>query len=525
MPVPDDRGFALVGDSDRCDVSSTILRCLRDDFAGAVPYLHRIVLDPAGLRKDLAMLHLRGRAGVAFVENDASRARGSLVDRGDQLGHGTRIVITRGVTIDRMNVESEHSRGLALAQQGQIAEAEAIFRAIVAQNPQHWRAHQNLGVALQVLERQDEAVSEFEIAMKLQPNDTAIPLALVPSLLQLQRPADAIEVCRAALRIKPDDAEIHGVFAEALLMSGDFRRGWAEYEWRWKCDTFKDPRRNFARPQWRGAGGRIADQTILIHCEQGFGDVIQIIRYAPLLAQRGADVTVEAPLELVHLIRTMPSVAMTIAKGNSLPPFDLHIPLMSLPLAFGTTLSTVPANVPYLSPAAKAVEAWRARLGEKTSRLRVGLAWAARQDSARGLRKSIPPAMLERLVAVNDGASSPLVSFVSLQKSDTTAGVTGGVLPMIDLSSKLMDFSDSAALIANLDLVISVDTAIAHLAGAMGKPVWTMLAFGADFRWLLDRADSPWYPTMRLFRQPSPGDWKSVLDEVSHQLRAMAQVQ
>jgi hypothetical protein len=255
----------------------------------------------------------------------------------------------------------------------------------------------------------------------------------------------------------------------------------------------------------------------LLHCEQGFGDVIQFIRYAPLLSARGANVVVQCFKELVGLVRRMPDVADVVADGATPPAFDLHVRLMSLPLAFNTTVKTVPANVPYLLAAPQAAAAWGERANAETGGLRVGIAWGARQNSQRGLRKSIP---VDALTPLGDLARDrgPLC-FFSLQKSPAAQASAPPPLPMVDWTAKLVDFSDSAALIANLDLVISVDTAVAHLAGAMGKPTWLMLPYGADFRWMLDRTDSPWYPTMRLFRQKAAGDWAGVIADVAAALR------
>lgn len=404
------------------------------------------------------------------------------------------------------------------ARQGNLAEAEALLRSVAETDATNWAAHLNLGVVLQMQERHADALPALQRAAELRPAELGIRHALAISLMRLNRYAEAIEVCRAALAIVPDHAEMHGLLAEALLATGDFKHGWAEYEWRWKCQSFPEPRVNFRQPPWRGAGESLKEKTILLRHEQGFGDLIQFVRYAPLLYERGANVIVQTPPGLAELVRHMPGVSDVVLVGQALPAFDLHIPILSLPLAFNTTLKTVPAEVPYLAPPAKAVDVWKTRMEWLESNLHVGIAWSARVDTPLGHRKSISPGALARL-ALGDDAAGAKLKFYSLQLQGRASAPPDFPLPLVDLTSRLSDFTDTAALIANLDLVICVDTAVAHLAGAMGKPVWLLLPFSADFRWMTDRSDSPWYPSMRLFRQPAPGDWDSTIVQAASQLR------
>jgi hypothetical protein len=301
----------------------------------------------------------------------------------------------------------------------------------------------------------------------------------------------------------------------ALLAKGGMAAGWREYEWRWETPLMAPARRNFPQLPWDGAP---LAKTLLIHAEQGFGDTLQFCRYAPLAAARGLRVILEVQRPLVRLLRCLPGIAAVIARGETLPAFDLHAPLLSLPRIFGTILETIPGATPYLSADGAAVEAMRARLTTIPNQgLRVGLVWAG--NSYRNLpgmaatdrRRSIPPENLAPLLAV------PGVHFISLQKDGPPAPAAFG---LTDLMAEVTDFADTAALISQLDLVISVDTAVAHLAGALGKPVWLLNRFDSEWRWLTGRADSPWYAEMTIFRQTGPGNWDSVIAEVARALQA-----
>ena len=294
-----------------------------------------------------------------------------------------------------------------------------------------------------------------------------------------------------------------------MLTRGEFIPGWDEYEWRWRCKDFALFRRNFPQPQWDGSD--LSGHTILLHTEQGFGDALQFIRYLPLVTQRGGRIIIQCQAELQRLFQIMAGDCPVMARGQPLPAFDVHCPLLSLPRVFGTTLGTIPRQVPYLHAAHAMVENWRERLAVDAGSLNVGLAWAG-HPAFKGDRLRSPRhlSLLAPLVKIRKAR------FVSLQKgeaSNQTRNPPEG-MNLVDWTEELKDFADTAALIANLDLVISSDTAVVHLAGAMGKPVWVLLPFAPDWRWLLEREDSPWYPTMRLFRQPAIGDWDSVMQKV-----------
>ena len=296
------------------------------------------------------------------------------------------------------------------------------------------------------------------------------------------------------------------------LLTGDFARGFLEYEWRWKKADMAPARRNFPQPLWLGEGD-IAGKTILLHSEQGFGDAIHFCRYAPLVAARGARVILEVRPPLVQLMGSLAGPAEIVESGDALPAFDIHCPLLSLPLAMGTRLDTVPAQVPYLSVAPDKAAEWGARLGAKT-RPRIGLAWSGNVIHERDKERSIGLRNFLRLLDID-------ATFVSLHKEvgADDAGVLAERSDILHFGDALADYTDTAALIAQLDLVVSVDTSVVHLAGALAKPVWILVTYVPDWRWMLEREDSPWYPTARLFRQTAAREWDSVLARVHAALR------
>jgi tetratricopeptide (TPR) repeat protein len=409
---------------------------------------------------------------------------------------------------------------VALGKQGRLSEAEAMLRQALAENAAHPRAYMNLAVALQMQDKLDEALVAVRRSLELRPDSASTHLAHAKLLLRMARPADAADACRAGLRIAPDDAETHGALARALLTLGEFRHGWIEYEWRWKCASFNEQRQDFSEPRW--TGGKIADKTILIHHEQGYGDTIQFVRYADVLAERGAAVVVQCPVELVDLIRHMPSVAAVNPQRIVTEPYDCHVPMMSLPLACNTTsLKAIPARVPYLAATPKQIAAWRERVLRDAphAKLRIGIAWAGRPQHLDDKYRTLS---LASFAPIAEAAGNDVI-FYSLQKGDSAAEAAHppAGMRLIDMGPKLGDFADTAALIANLDLVMTVDTAIAHLAGAIATPVWTFIPFAPDFRWLLARPDSPWYPTMQLLRQPRLNDWSDPIKLAAERLREL----
>jgi hypothetical protein len=345
----------------------------------------------------------------------------------------------------------------------------------------------------------------------------------VDGLKEVDRFEEATEIWRRTLESDPSRLEARGQWAMCLITLGDYERGWREYEARWGCATFENNRRLDPRRHWGvppTGHPDVAGKTILLYSEQGIGDVIQCARYASIFAARGARVIVQCPWSLKALLEKCVGVRLVYGDRETLPKYDWHIPVMSLPLAFGTTQRTIPADIPYLRADPARCKSWQARVGSAAaprSRLRVGLTWAGNPKHKNDPNRSVDPALLSGLATV-DG-----VDFFSLQKSrkNKKAESPPG-LRLIDFTNSLHDFAETAALIEQLDLVISVDTAVAHLAGAMGKPVWTLLSYPPDFRWHMHGDETAWYPTMRLFRQESNRQWPEVIERIVRELRVQA---
>jgi tetratricopeptide (TPR) repeat protein len=423
-----------------------------------------------------------------------------------------------GLRIEPANAELLNQRGVALLELGRASEALESFERALASDPDLLDALGNYGNALIKLNRPAEALDAYDRVLAIKPGNAELLTNRAIVLRKLDRPHEALMSVSRALVSKPDFAQAKFVESLVRLTLGDFRAGWRGYESRWQGRNLSSQRRNFLVPLWLG-DGPLEGKTILLHAEQGFGDTIQFVRYAPLVAGQGARVVLEVQRDLVRLLSGgllsgMMGIDAVIGRGEALPPFDLHCPLISLPLAFATEPSTIPAPVPYVSAADDDVRLWRELLPQQ--RLRVGVVWSGDPAHDNDVNRSIRLKTLAPLFDVAD------VDFVSLQHQirDEDNGIVREFPSLFRLERGFRDFADTAAVIANLDAVISVDSAVAHLAGAMGKQVFVLLPFGADFRWLRERADSPWYPTAKLFRQPKFGDWPSVIENVSEELRA-----
>ena len=438
--------------------------------------------------------------------------------------------------------------GNALIKAGRPVEAVESFVACLRLAPDFGAAYVNLARTLRTLGLLGQAQSMAELAGQYLPSaaeakicladilhdrsDFAAAAALYRQVLDIapDHPgalsnlgntlnamgclSDALVLHDRAVAAVPDEAEFHFSLAAALLAAGDYARGWDEYEWRW--------RRSQAEPRgfgetWRGDD--LAGRTILLHAEQGLGDTLQFVRYVPLVAERGGRVVLEVQAPLVRLMQTMPGGAKVIARGEVLPDFDTHCPLLSLPRLFGTRLETIPADGPYLQADPTAVATWRRKLAADDGRLHVGLVWAGSAHS------DDPGAhLIDQRRSLNFTDLAPLfdlpdVRFVSLQMHlslGPASELTDG--RVLDPMSAVTDFADTAAIVANLGLVISVDTSVAHLAGALGKRVWLLSRFDGCWRWLKDREDSPWYPGMRIYQQTRPGDWLSVIERIRDDL-------
>ena len=416
--------------------------------------------------------------------------------------------------------EAFGNRGNALRALNRHAEAlDSLDRAIALQ-PGLADAHSNRGNVLQDLDRHEDAVASYDRALALQPTHLDALVNRGVALRALGRHAAALASYDSALALRPNHRTARTNRSLCLLQTGDFAQGWAEHEWRLRMPAFAPTATRFADPPWHG-DEPLAGKTILLHAEQGFGDTLQFCRYAPLVAARGAHVVLEVGRPLARLLATLDGVAQVVVGGDKLPPIDHHCPLLSLPLAFGTMLDTIPPPAP-LRPDPTQVAYWQQRLTALPGR-RVGLVWEGSslkrhpEGRAADRRRSVTLDQFAPLGALLRNA------FVSLQvgaaASQTAAPPPG--LAVHDFTAELTDFADTAALISGLDLVITVDTAVAHLAGTLGKKVWILTQFDADWRWLLHRDDSPWYPSARLFRQSSFGDWPGVIAEVAAALRSL----
>jgi tetratricopeptide (TPR) repeat protein len=421
----------------------------------------------------------------------------------------------RAIALAPKYIEALYNRGNALHVLGRNEEAVASYDRALALWPDNARALNNRGNALQHLGRDAEALADYEKAVTLDPGYARAFYNRGKALQNLHRYEEAMASYDKAIALEPNYASAHWNKSLLLLLRGEFAEGWRLYEWRWARDDFTSPKRGFTQPLWLGAES-LAGRTILLHAEQGFGDTIQFCRYAPLVAAKGAKVVLEVQRALHSLMASLRGVHQLVAAGALLPPFDCHTPLVSLPLAFGTTLDGIPSRVPYLKANGAAIERWSKALGP-ASRPRVGLAWSGSPTHRHDRSRSIPLAALAPLTRCS-------VEIVSLQKEPrpTDGAILAGHREIRNLGPKLGDFADTAALISTLDLVISVDTAVAHLAGALGKPVWVLVPYAPDWRWLLDREHSPWYPTARLFRQQTAGDWAGVVARVADALGALA---
>jgi hypothetical protein len=408
--------------------------------------------------------------------------------------------------VEPYNADALHLLGLLHYKRGDIAAAVPFIRQAIAIRPSSAEAHNNLGAALESLGQTGEAIASYARATALKPDFSEALNNLGRTLHDERKFSDAERCFRAALRVKADNPEVHANLSMLLLLTGRFEEGWKEFEWRRTVKAWKNRPHNFTQPLWNGEA--LADRSLLVSVEFGFGDTIQFCRYVPLVA-RFARVILEVQRPLLRLVSRMEGVEQVIAYGDPLPAFDLYCPLMSLPHVLGTTLATIPRQIPYLAADPARVERWRSRL-QHLHGFRVGLSWAGNPGLVRDRQRSIA---LDRLAVL---AAVPGVVFVSLQKGAAAAQIRSQTSGMVvhDWTDELEDFDETAALIETLDLVIGVDTSIVHLAGALGKPVWLLNRFDTCWRWLLDRDDSPWYPTLRQFRQPRRDDWDSVLGNV-----------
>jgi tetratricopeptide (TPR) repeat protein len=470
-----------------------VLELDRKKYAEAIEWLTRA----AELLPDNARVHYH--IGNAFLE----------LKRYEE----AEAVFRRAVALDANDSSAHNNLGNALAGQQRHEEAVECFRQTLTLAPSHARAQYNLGRSLAALDRLEEAMQSFEAALanretKAAPDRLADVYGSISELLVGQgRYDEAFAVCQTMAAFRPTAAEWNESLY--LLLLGRYAEGWHKYEARWGVADHDAPRADAQVPDLASVAGK----RVFLFSEQGRGDIIQFARYAPMLAARGARVMLQVYPEIVPLLATLDGVEAVIGSDEPEPAYDIATPLLSLPLAFGTELATIPGDVPYLRVLPERVAAWRKRLGRRRGR-RIGLAWSGALEHQGDRHRSIALERLAPLLAVAG------CEFHSVQK-DVRTRDREWLGRVHDHGEDTRDLADTAALISLMDLVISVDTAPAHVAGALAKPVWVMLPFSADWRWLLERDDSPWYPTARLFRQKRRGDWDGVVAEVARAISAL----
>ncbi len=408
------------------------------------------------------------------------------------------------IALDAYHSQAHYHLGNALEEVGNVTEAIAHIQEATNLDPDYIEAHNTLGNLFLKTGRITEAVACFQRAIALDSQYIDAQINLGTAFQEQHHTAGAIATYHRALEIQPDSAEAHLNLAISLLIAGDLRGGFAEYEWRWRVKGCPAPP-HFEVPRWEGAD--LTGKTLLLYAEQGLGDILQFIRYAPLLAQQGIRVVALVAAPLVSVLKTVPGIDAISSNQEALKPFESWIPLMSLPRIFGTTLPTIPNIIPYIQPP------YSRQLTLESAQFKVGIVWAGNPQHHSDYKRSCSLDVFQSLLTVSG------VKVYSLQKGQAGESWQGRNLPIQDLGPTLQDFADTAAAISQLDLIITVDTSVAHLAGAMGKLTWLLLAYTPDWRWGLEGSDSPWYPSLQLFRQKQPGDWQEVGDRIAEALR------
>ena len=482
-------------------------------------------------------------AGAVKLDGAHLQARNNFANALTALGRYDEAIAQyrEGLALHPDAVELHYNLGNALLAAGRPDEAGPCFRAALARNPAHAGAHNNLGNTLRAAGELEAAIASYKRTLELRPEYFGSLNNIGSALIALHRPQEALEYLHRSLRAQPDYAEacnnlggallaldqpeaaadwfaraieldpehVQARFGEGLarLSLGDFARGWPGYEARWHDPAFLKDTPDYARPPWRG-NEDVAGRVMLVHAEQGLGDTIQFARYVPLLRAKGARVVLQVQAPLVGLLRHL--AEDVLADSEPPPPHDLRCPLLSLPLAFATDTTTIPRDIPYVRADAERVDFWARRLGKRTRR-RIGVAWSGSAEHPDDAIRSIAAAKLLTALSRHD------VELHAVQKDIRDADMPDASSSRLH-GDALTDFAETAALLACLDLVITVDTSVAHLAGAMGVPTWILLQRSADFRWLRNRTDSPWYPSARLFRQTTDGAWDQVIAEVARAL-------
>jgi tetratricopeptide (TPR) repeat protein len=504
----------------------SILRLRGGAFADAIPLLERLIArqpNSPDARNNLgvALQRLKRPVDAAqqfekAVELDPNHAQGwyNLGQSRQSLGRSAEAheCYERAIALRPDHAEAHNSAGVLLAQKDPEAALASFRRAIVAR-PGYADAYNNMGIAQQALGRYAEAIATYRQALGFRPDHADAYNNLGLALRSLNRQEEALRCFESAQAIKPD--HIDAQLGEGLvrLALGDYANGWKKYAWRHLTPSFSAGKKRPAQPLWLG-NWDISGKTILLHGEQGLGDTVMFARYVPLVAQQGAKVILAVQRPLAALMTSLEGAAVVRGQGEPLPRFDGFCPLPTLPLAFRTSVDTIPAGIPYLSAPADRLAKWQPVL-HALPRPRIGLMWAGAVSPM--YRRSIPLRLLLPLLQLSE------FSFVALQKEvpDEDAPLLDSTGMTTFLGERQSDLADAAAMISLVDLVVTIDTSIAHVAAAMGKPTWVLLPFSSDWRWMIGKDRSPWYPDARLFRQPAPGDWETVMSQVATALREL----
>jgi len=419
------------------------------------------------------------------------------------------------VAVDPGQAEAWHLLGLTLYQGGDPAGAvEPIGRA-VALMPGRMDFYYNHALVFDSIQRREESGAALLLAARSRATDADLLTQVGRALYFTGHPTEAIDCAKRLLEMRPDDAFSHWNYAILLLLHGRLAEGFREFEWRHSMGEYV-PERRQPSPAWNGEP--MPDGTLLVCSEGGLGDVLLFVRYVPMLVGKVGKVVLECQPSLFPLVENLAGVEQVIARGEFAPPVEGHVYLSSLPRVFGTDLATVPNQVPYLKVPARGVEKWAGRV-ICDGLLNVGLCWSGNREASPGDKRSVTLTQLAPLAGI------PGVRYYSLQLGKDAGQTRPAGLEMVDFTADIHDFGDTAALVAQLDSVISVDTSVAHLAGALGKPVWVLVQFVPAYQWLLDRTDSPWYPTARIFRQTSLDDWPAAIAAVAEALKEKARTQ
>ncbi len=514
------------GSAEALQLLGTILERQNKPEAAGDAYQELVRLKPKDAEAHLRLGRLRKRtdkpreAEAAFRE--AVRLRPDHADSWNSLGaflesqerHGEAEPCYReALRIKPDSAEYHNNLGVVVGAQDRPEEAEVCYREALRLRPDFAAVHSNLGNALRNLGRTNEAIGSLRTAIRLAPKFAEAHNNVGIALTHSGQVAEGIAEYDQAIRLRHDYSEAHLNRALALLSLGDFRRGWPEYEWRWRGPQKKPPQ--FKVPRWDGSP--LGNRTLLLCAEQGLGDTIQFVRYAALVRGEAGKVVLDCPTPLCDLMKSCAGLDQVVPRGQPLPPFDTYVTMLTVPDLLGTNLDNIPGHVPYLFAKPEQVEFWRDKLKEVTG-FRVGIFWQGSKQHKGDRNRSVGLTRFAALAAIPGVRSISLQKGVGSEQLAEAPAEWGIVDPNQWLNADSWSFLDTAALLLNLDLVVTVDTAVAHLTGALGKPVWVATGFASDWRWLREREDTPWYPTMRLFRQPVFGNWDAAFERIAQAL-------